>query len=208
MSKSSLGIRIESDFSDYYDCKGNSDSIGVYRRYTSSDSRAKILRWLRGKDIKTVDIKAVKEFDNSNSKLVVYNNSSLHGFKGKSVMDIEEARELYPNLPASKFYEEANGETIKVLQIGSRRFRMTLKNEDLHLLKEGRVTDIIELTPQLNYGIMEPIFSIDYIFNGVDMLAVDFNKVQKLDTLGIQDIMTPEEVINEIRGALIAYNKF
>lgn len=208
MNKSSLGIKIESNFSDYYDSKASVESIGVYKRYTDNDSRAKILRWLREQGIKTVDIKAVREFDNSVDNLVVYTNSSLHESKGKSVIELREARIMYPNMPASKFYSEANGETLKVLQVGSRRFRITLKQTEEYSLNEGEVVDIKELSPQLNYGIMEPIFSIDYISDGIDMLAVDFNRVQRLDTLGIQNIMTPEEVIDEIRGALIAYNKF
>ncbi len=208
MSGSSLSIKVESDFKDYYDIMSSDINYNcIYKRYKDSNSRGKLLRWLKERGINTVELKAAREYDNSTKKLVIYTNGSLHDGQGKRVVDLDEARELYANHLAAKFYEEANGETLKVLQVGARRFRITMKTKDKYSLTGGSVEDITELTPQLNYSIMEPIYSIDYISNGQEMFAVDFNSVQRLDKLNFQAIMSPEEVLTEVKKALIAYNK-
>jgi hypothetical protein len=38
------------------------------------------------------------------------------------------------------------------------------------------------------------------------MICVDFNTVQNIGNLGLKDILTPQEVIDEIKKALLAYN--
>ena len=206
--KPSLGLRIESDFKDFYD-KASTDSnyIGTFSRYRSTESKAQALRWLEGKGTKTIKLKASRMLEGSGESLcVVYTDSKLHHGKGKIVTTLNEARDMYPNKPASKFYEEANGKTIKFLQIGSRRFRVEMQAEGLSL-NGGIVTDIKELEPELSYKILEPIFSIDYISSNREMIAIDFNRNEELERLGFEDIMSAEEVIEEIKKSLISYNK-
>lgn len=208
MGKSSLGVKIESDFKDYYDSLSTEVNYNcVYKRYKDSSSRGALLRWLSDRGINTVELKAAREFDNTASKLVVYTNGSLHDGLGKRVVSLDEARELYANHLAAKYYEEANGETLKVLHVGTRRFRICMKTNEMDSLNEGSIESITEITPQLNYSIMEPIFSIDYISNGEGMVAIDFNRVQNLEKLSFQSIMSSKEVIEEVKKVLLAYNK-
>ena len=208
MVESSLGIKIESDFKDYYDVAStDSNYVGVYARYMTGESRGKSLRWLREQGIKTVELRAAREYDDTVRELVVYTNPNLHDSLGKQVVTLSEARTLYANHLASPFYAEANGETLKFLQLGTRRFRLRLKSEKSKSLLEGTVLDMVELESVLNYSVMQPIFSIDYIFNGKEMIAVDLNRVQRLDKLGLEHMINPAGIISEIKKALIAYNK-
>lgn len=211
MGDNSFGVNIESNFKDYYDFLScGNKAICTYNRVREEESRGSLLKVLRESGIKTIDLKAVREHNYTDEDLVVYTDPTLHGGKGKHLMKIEHAREMYGSQLASKFYKEANGITLKFLQIGSRRFRLTMQADTKELnksLDEGKVIDIQELNPELNYSIMYPIFSIDYISNGSEMIAIDFNKVQKLDKLGMDKILKPEEVMKEIKKALMAYNK-
>ena len=203
-------IKIESDFEDYYDFLSNENEdevIGVYRRYKCTEPRGKLLKCLRDKGIQTIELRAAREFGAEADKLVVYTNPTLHGSLGKMVMRRDEAKLMYSNNLAAKFYEEADGVTIKYLQIGSRRFRVTMRTWEPEDLSGGIVEDIEELDRGYNYLIQEPIFSIDYISDGTKMIAIDFNKPQRLEGLGIIGVMTPEEVIEEIKKALIKYNR-
>lgn len=208
MSGVSLGIKIESDFKDYYDvASAESNYIGVYTRNKNRESRGKLLRWIREQGTKTIELKAAREYDDRVKELVIYTNPNLHDSLGKHVVSLNEARTLYANNLASPFYTEANGETLKFLQIGTRRFRVRLKSNNIRSLLEGEVIDIVELEASFNYSIMQPIFSIDYISNGKETVAIDFNKVQRLDKLGFERLISPEGVISEVKKVLVAYNK-
>lgn len=209
MSSNGADIRIISDFEDYYDiASSSSDNAYVYNRVRPIESRSKALKFLRDKGISTLDIKLVREFDDSAEKLVVYTDPYLHDCKGKHLVDLNHAKQIYGSLLASKYHDEANGEALKFLQVGSRRFRLRMKiNIENNVLTEGEILAITELNPGFNYSIMCPIFSIDYVSNGDSIIATDFNRVQRLDKLGIDKLMAPSEVISEIKKALLAYNK-
>ena len=115
---------------------------------------------------------------------------------------------MFPNCAAVPFYEESDGITLKMLQIGSRRFRLMLKNTNLYLLREGSLIDIQEIKSSISYSVGLPLYSIDYIQTREGLLAIDFNYVQRLDTLGIQHYLTAEETYSEIRDALINLANF
>jgi len=199
-------VKIVSNFSDYYDSLSDNNGM-VYKRFMSEEQRGLILKRLRGINVKTIEVKAVKEFDNSAEYLVVYTDPKLHNSLGKRVVPLAEARVMYANQLASKYYIEANGVTIKFLQVGSRRFKVTLKNDFNFTLNEGRLIDIVELSPEYNFAVMHPIFSIDYINSGKEMLAIDFNNVQSLERLNFENVMNAEQVVYEIKKALVKYNK-
>ena len=208
LSRESHGIYIESDFIDYYDELSSEENyIGIYERHLPTETRGTLLNQLTYSGIRTVDLRAAREFDSSIRYLVVYTNPKLHNSLGKRVVSLEEAKLIYPNNLASPFYEESNGETLKYLQVGCRRFRVNLKSDDPFKMKEGRIVKIEELSPYPNYTILKPIFSIDYISTGKEMIAVDFNPIQNLGKIGFEEVMSAEEVMHEIKKALIAYNK-
>ncbi|MCL4417391.1 MAG: hypothetical protein M1365_11955 [Actinobacteria bacterium] len=206
MDNIAVGIKVESDFRDYYDHLSIETGI-IYKRYRIEEGRGKSLAFLNKFGIKTIELKAARQFDDTAEKLVVYYNPKLHDSKGKLVVPINEARIMYENNLASRYYSESNGEYIKFLQVGKRRFRVNMKIPEKESLSGGIVVSIQELESLFNYYIMQPIFSIDYISSGKEMLATDYNSVQSLMKLGFESIMSPKEVMDEIKQALISYNK-
>lgn len=108
----------------------------------------------------------------------------------------------------AEFLDKSGGYTIKYLQVGQRRFNLMFYNPDyMDKLVEGSLVKIEELPKQYNYAIGVPIFSIDYISNGVEMIAVDFNTTQSLISIGLDKVIPASDVAREIRDALVAYNK-
>ena len=200
------GIQIVSDFVDYYDNLSNDiDPLLVYKRnYSDSVPRGEGLKWVRDNGIKTISLGLARQFLGTHNKVVVYTDTRAHEFKGKIIVDTSIASNIYSSNLVSPYYSETMGVTVKFLQIGTRRYRITFKNED-ETISEGNIVRIEELTPDLNHLIRQPIFSLDYIFDGKEMICVDYNTVQNIGNLGFKDILTPEEVMCEIKKALIAY---
>ena len=205
------GMKIQSDFTDYYDGLAQSTGYVTYNRfYKNSESRATSLARLRAMGVQTVSLKAISDYNifSGFEKYVVYTNQYEHNFRGKEILTLQDALEMFPNCAAVPFYEESNGITLKMLQIGSRRFRLMLKNTNLSLLREGSLIDIQEIKSSISYSVGLPLYSIDYIQTREGLLAIDFNYVQRLDTLGIQHYLTAEETYSEIRDALINLANF
>lgn len=205
------GMLIQSDFTDYYDNLCQSTGYITYNRfYKNSEPRATALSRLRAMGIQTVTLKAVTDYNifSGFEKLVVYTNQIEHNSRGKEILTLQDAMTLCPNCAAIPFYEESDGVTLKMLQIGSRRFRLILKNDDPSLLREGKLIDIQEIQSSISYSVGLPLYSIDYIQTREGLLAIDFNYVQRLDTIGIPQFIKPEEAYIEIRDALLNLANF
>lgn len=204
-----LVIKVESDFSDYYDELSSDNTTIVYKRFKSqSMSRAEALTYLKNNGINTVKYGPFIKFTGETKKFVVYTNQASHDFKGKLICTFDKVASEYSNYLVSEFLSSSNGLTIKYLQIGERRFRMMFSNPEFEeTLKEGSLVQFDELPKGYNHAIGLPIYSIDYISNGLEMLAIDFNQVQNLQKIGIDKIITADEVITQVENALIAYNK-
>lgn len=203
----SQALHIQSDFSDYYDCISSQNGIIYKRNMSDCKQRGSALKYLRGLGIKTLEVKQVNSFSYLDDKLVVYTDPKKHNGKGKKICTYSEAILNYGNFLASKYIENTNDLTVKYLQIGRRRFTLTFKKYNEDLLSLGKLVDISESTEEYNRLIGLPIFSIDYISNGVEMIATDFNEVQNLGILGINNYLSTDDIVEEIIGALIAYNK-
>lgn len=196
-------MKIISDFRDYYDEYFNENASVVYERVRKGMGRGKELKVLQSLGIPTIEIKAVSEFDIRNSHLVVYLNPLKHDYQGKRIVEYGEAQLMYENNLASRFVEEANGITFKYLQIGTRRFRVYMKNEEPLELKKGKVIEIQEIQSAGKQKFSgSPIFSIDYINIGGEMVAIDFNEVQHLGELGMESVLNKKEVTEEILKVL------
>ena len=73
--------------------------------------------------------------------------------------------------------------------------------------RQDKVKDIKISNTDYPIRIGLPIFSIDYVPHNDVMVATDFNEVQNLSELNIQDYISKEEVIEQIYNSLIKYNK-
>lgn len=199
-------VHLQSDFSDYYDSElvGGINSISYIRKYSECFPKAKALAVLRRLGVPTIDIGPVRELVPIYSHLVVYTNPNKHSGEGKIIVSAEDAAAYYSNFLASPYYGESCGSTVKVIQVGARRFNLVLKNESA--LKSGKIVRLNELQPELNYMVRLPIFSIDYIDTQEGIKAVDFNQVQELQSLGFSAVMSATDVAHEIYKGLVQYN--
>ena len=197
---------IKSDFTDYYDNLSSDKGIIYNRMISDVKQRGSALKYLRSLGVKTLEIKQVSNFSYLDGLLVVYTDPKKHNGQGKKLMSYEEAIAHYSNYPASKYLDDNKGITVKVLQIGQRRFNLTFKKEDKSLT-EGALIAINEMTPAYNMLIGLPIFSIDYVASGCEMVATDFNEVENLKRLNIDKYISSEDICNEIINSLYTYNK-
>lgn len=203
-------INIKSDFRDYYDDLSNAESNIVYERYRQTGkTRAEDLKFLRDKGIQTIACGTVSQIIRpSMKKLVVYTSPTSHQSSGKHIYSLNDVLNQYSNCVVSEFLENYGGYTVKYLQIGERRFRLMFLNPNYReQLIEGNMVAIEELQRQYNYAFGLPIYSIDYISNGCEMLAIDFNSTQCLKSIGMDKILKASDVVTEVKNALIAYNK-
>ena len=202
-----MGIMLNTDFKDFYDHGFVSKSDIVYnRKISESKDKGEAINLLREVGINTIQIKPVSKFSYNIDELVVYTNPKLHGGKGKKVMKLYDASQMYGNYLASEYIKGTEGITIKVLHIGARRYRLTFKNTSRDL-KLGELIQIEKLSSAYNYDFMLPVFSIDYISDGMNTYAVDLNEVQNLEEIGMDKYITADEVIHEIYKSLIKYGK-
>ncbi len=201
-------LGLQTDFTDYYDylCIQQDKLINYVRRYSNSLSKGKALMELRKIGVKTIHLASVQEIAPSNKKVVVYTDPKKHRGEGKILMSSNDAMITYPTNLCSAYNEDSFGVTNKFLQIGKRRFRIIVENTEP--LKEGRAISIDEIAPEYNFNLRLPIFSIDYISTSGGLLAVDFNIIQELKHLNIQNILKPEIVVAEIYESIIKYGNF
>lgn len=199
-------LNINSDFTDYYDVLSDKNSIITYNRFLAdSKQRGTALKYLRSIGIKTVELKQVNKFFRDDGPIIVYTNPKGHHGEGKKILSVDEALQSYENSIACKYYEDTV--TIKYVQIGKRRFTLCFQKFDPVTLNMGRLISIRESTPEYNRLVGLPIFSIDYISNGHEMLATDFNEVENLQRIGMNNYISARDVVAEIEESLKIYNK-
>lgn len=201
------GVKIESDYTDFYDDYGSNNSNIVYKRASNNGlQRGTLLKKLRDLSINTIEIKPVTSFNRWDNKLVVYVDPLAHHGDGKYILSVDEAKSMYPNYIASKYIESDNFITFKYLQIGKRRYKLTYKGVE-NSLDKGDLINIEESSNEFNYDIRLPIFSIDYIIVNNVLVATDFNTTENLEALNFRNYISAENVINEIEKAIMEYNK-
>lgn len=199
-------LTLQSDFKDCYDYLCSDNGVKVYNRVRDkSKQRGSLLKYLSSIGIKTLELKPVTQFLNSDEKIVVYTDPFAHDGLGKRVMSIEEARMYNYNCVASKYYTSNDMINIKYLQIGKRRFNIYFKKDEQYTLERGHIVDITESANEYNSLIALPIFSIDYISNGREMIATDFNDVENISNLGIGSLISDDKIIDEIVESLTIY---
>ena len=202
-------LKIDSDFVDYYDILSSDDTDIVYKRISKNrEQRAKDLKYLRTLGLKTLELRQVNQFVRDTEPIVVYTNPKGHNSLGKEIMRVGEALKMYGNYTASRYIKPDNGYSMKYLQIGKQRYALYFKKDiDDISLKMGRLVNIVKAEPEYNRLIGLPIYSIDYIPHNGEMIATDFNCIENLKRLGIDSVISAEEVISEITKSLIVYNK-
>jgi len=199
-------IKIMSDFSDFYDSLSDEKSALTYERYLHKcKQRGTALKYLRSLNIKTIETQQVSQFLNDET-LVVYTDPFGHNGEGKRIMSAQEAKQSYNNCVASKYFV-SDGLSIKYLQIGKLKINLCYKKNSDITLDMGELVDVTIDVGDYNRLIGIPIFSIDYISVENKMLATDFNEVENLGRIGIQNYLKEEQIVDEISKSLMLYNK-
>lgn len=201
---------IVSDFVDYYDKAAqavvNENSVLYNRVFANVPGKIEELRFMSNLGSKVVRVEPINRISPTISNVVVYTNTKAHRGNGKTVMSLSEASLMYPNKLGTEYFLKSQCITYKILVIGKRRFKCVLRNSDY--LIENELLILEELQSGYNYRIPLPIYSIDYVQSNIgEMIVCDFNTVQRLDYLGVERLMSAEEVINEIYQALLFFNK-
>ena len=196
-------IKIESDFKDCYDDLSNNDSETIYKRYRKGGMpRGKALKYLRSLGIKTIELKQVSQFTPIDGEIVVYTDPYAHESKGKQILTFDTAIGNYGNYLASLYHKAEGQLTLKYIQVGNRKFNIIFRKNELLTLKSGDIQYIEERNPGYHDRINLPIFSIDYIEINGEMVATDFNEVENLTKLSLNDKISNEEIIDQIYNIL------
>jgi len=132
---------------------------------------------------------------------VIYLDPYAHQGDGKTVMKIREAVKLYPDSYASLFYPR--NYSIRQLQIGRQDIFLKYSSDHPWKSNVGNVQiEKVSAAPRMgSYNEYFPMFAIDYIpFTEFELLAVDLNTAPLIKFTPVEDIMSPKEIVNEIRG--------
>lgn len=187
--KNNYRVKVESDFTDFYDSLSEDKSSVVYRRMKSdSISKNEAIRKLKNVGTDTVLTGAVKEIAHLGENLIIYTNDKNR--KEKIVMESDYAVMMYPNYYSSILYKVEDKHIYSLVHIGMRRFQVMRNNKE--------VTSIKEIEPIINRALNYPIFSIDYIITKKGMVATGYNNILNLGEIGMQEVITAQEVIDEI----------
>lgn len=202
-----VGVGLESDFRDYYDDEVRqlqqqlyNHRIIVYnRKLSNAEHRAVDLNMLKQRGLPVLGVRPIEDFEvlNNNTKILVYTRPCMHNGLGKSVMDNREAQGLYSNYIGRLWIpnSESGGYTIKLLQIGKRRFKLIMQTSDEFDITGGKLVDIQELPSDYQKLCKNPIYQIDYISTESDGLrAIDFNQVENLSRLGIDKLIPAYQI--------------
>lgn len=202
-----IGVKLKSDFEDYYDylLVGDSTSPVYNRQYKKSEmTRGKALETLSKLGVMTVEHGAVSMMGSRN-RVLVYADPRAHAGEGKLILPQSQAMLIHPNSLCSIWHEDTGGVTYKIVQIGLFRYQFELVSESP--LGASRVTNILRLPDSKVYPTGYPIYSIDYIYVNVNgqrqMLATDLNTAQPLRELGVEAFLPAEVVVKEIYNTFI-----
>lgn len=201
-------IKLDTDFQDYYDgllVNGATQGSVWKRKINGGHTRSELFELLHKMGVPTVEYGSVRGC--REGQCVVYTDSRGHMGNGKSLMETTQARMIHPNSLCSVWHPEAGLVTYKVIQIGLKRYQLTMQGASP--LKEGRVVNVLRLADSPEYPSLSPIYSIDYIRvgNGTQMsvVATDLNLTQPLGYLGFAGIMSAADVVQEIMNTFKRY---
>lgn len=202
-------LKIESNFIDYYDNTAKSYNVPSIsdkcydRNIRSYVHKAQSIKFLKALGVNTIQLKPVSQLGVYDDDVVVYVDDTLHECQGKIVVSAKIALRDFSNCVCTHYYPDVC-KTYKVLQIGEKRYNISFDktHNGAEDFSHGLLSDIHQLTPAYNKNIKLPIFSIGYIETKTDMIATDFNEVEKLYRLNFNNVLKPEDVVAEILKTL------
>lgn len=214
-----MKVVLNSDFIDYYDhwfdrvytpevhLTFQRKSIGFTPRlelldYMSSELGLTVPEFGTVREVAS----RVRLFD-SNIFLVVYTDDMKHRGDGKEKVSLKSALKRFPNKPCSLYIPpDEKSKSYRLLSIGKNTTYM-LSYQSTHAWKsnvgdvEVKIVDgVVPLVSSRHY----PLFAIDFVVSGGVPYAVDFNSAPGIGGTPIEDVITGEEIVKEIKTWMIA----
>lgn len=200
-----MKLRLRTDFIDYYD--GSFDREGeVFPRFARNDvDRKQIFQILKTKFKLSVPMHGtcseMKEHFGKDDKVIVYTDPLSHCGKGKELMEFGEALYRHPNALIAEYLKgEARSHSLRYLSVGTKAFFLGYQSDDLWRSNCGNVK--IEIVGNLYYKLPccdLPLFAIDFVKDCDVFYGVDFNSAPGIEGTGIEDVLTPLEVVDLIK---------
>ena len=221
----SLNIKLESDFRDFYDMhfwrSGLSVENGkpdiVWNRYAENSGLSKrgqfslmsrmgfdTPAWGLVKDVYS------KLRSQRVSKVVIYLDEYAHSGNGKVVMSLEDAYSNFPRSLCCEFIEtgsEAGAVSTRRLQIGSLgielEYRSTSPSEwRSNVDPKISILDATRTPLAIDSDLIQiyPIWAVDFVFcpERKKAFAVDFNESPGMDRTGVDEVVRPQMIYDEI----------
>lgn len=222
------GLKLVSDFHDYYDFCFNPNGNREFRRMTTEGPlRREAFRLLEGVGIHTPRHGIVRDMSADVKWMVVYLDENSHRGEGKELVPASDARQRYPDLYCSEYlslstnkvgeewvrtlnepvlsYKGKNfGSSWRELVIGSRSFWLHYINCDDWRSNVGddiRIeldTERVRFRPKRD--LKYPLYAIDYVWDDTkgDFAAVDVNTAPGIGGSPVQNTFPARQVYQEI----------
>lgn len=219
-----MKIRINSDFRDYYDhafCGSyEKPDVTFERNSTGGISRSAMFAALESAGLLTPRHGLVRDLipglrtGASNLpqafvedlQVVVHLDEQAHAGEGKVLLRLAEAETKHPDAFAAEYLPTVAGSgsiSYRHLRVGSRMFWLRYTSQDdwrsncgdvqiEFLCEAGRVT------PKVSFFDLSPVVAVDFILIGRKMYAIDLNVAPGLRDTGIEKILRPSDVLQEV----------
>ncbi|WP_242248813.1 hypothetical protein [Bacillus cereus group sp. BfR-BA-01328] len=202
-------VKLITNFHDYYDHHFDGSGVPFLRKHDMGMNRPQMLDYMSSKGIKTVPYGYLHEMAKKYplyTEVVVYTDISKHQGEGKVRMSLIEALETYPIDTLCTLLCGNLGESWRVLNVGRRKTILDYHSKVDWRSNVGDVeVTVVDCWSRMSSfeGILDPyefpLVAIDYVKDGNELLAVDLNVAPQLKGTGMEDLVTPEKVVNEMK---------
>lgn len=218
LKKMSSDVKLCTDFKDYPDEEFYDKGMPFERYRKSKISRAESFHLLKKLGFKVPNhgesknfiTKLIESKKDEDIKFVVHLDEYEHSQFNKLLVSAKEAFDKY----SDKFcveYISSRPISYRYLKIGQLDFGLVYESDDLWKSNCGTVSIRIACQgdePKYHPILAYPLFSIDYIKDQNEQLyAIDLDFAPILDNTGIEMMLTPKEVYEEIANAVKHFKK-
>ena len=207
-----MKLRLQSDFVDYYDHHFDLEGVPFKRFAKTSRTRENDLLLLRDAGFCVPWFGKVKQYsllcNAPNVWVVVYDDLCAHCGEGKRLVRSTELAKEEPDkfcsfyVPAEQTYHVrllAVGDWKAVLRYASDHVWMSNRGEvQVELLQYGEFCD--PRLERIQHWLSEPLVAVDGRYSDAgELMAFDLNTAPGLKGSGIEDVLKPNEVVEQIK---------
>jgi len=197
-------MQLDSNFRDWYDFAFERSGPVYTRDIGGGMSRPEMFEYMQSLDLDVPAHGTVQELaaryrrdpdsieayllQHNILQLVVYLDERAHCGEGKTLLDIQDALQRYPNHYCSQHIPATPtglGSTLRYLHVGQRRWwlRYNSLNDWRSNVGDVEIEVMYEEKPGYHPRIKLPMFAIDFVHAGAKLYAIDFNEAPGLDPL-------------------------